>query len=230
MLEEALQSSISAIQAHPFLDRCRKGTITRKELHAFIAQHGLYGTNFTRYLCALMSNLPDNSQVKKLAWNLFEELGFEDASTVPHSVIYQNMMKRLGVPREGVLPYPETQMLISTMWKHCRNPDPTFGLGALYLGAEALVPTMYSDIIAGLRSCGIAEGDLEFFTIHVACDDGHADTMREMMVDYTLADPSIMYNVIGAGRDMVEARLKFFTGIIERNRPVEEIHEAAQPA
>ena len=45
--------------AHPFLIRCELGQISMGELRNFLIQHGKYSRYFTRYLCALISNLTE---------------------------------------------------------------------------------------------------------------------------------------------------------------------------
>lgn len=216
LFEEAKKKAIAEIKNHSFLRRCRNGKISLNELKGFVVQQGMYSAHFTRYLCALMSNLPSNNEIFELAENLFEELGFGDKSSTPHSVIYKNMMKKIGVSPDGVQAYPETQHLIDTMLAHCRNPNPAYGLGALCLGAEALVPSMYADLIAGFESCGVPEQDLEFFSIHVACDDGHAETIRDIMINLSFNDERQEKVIIDAGQALVKARLDFFSGIEKR--------------
>lgn len=48
---------VERLRQHPFIQRCRNGTVTSRELHVFLAQHGKYSAYFTRYLCALIANL-----------------------------------------------------------------------------------------------------------------------------------------------------------------------------
>lgn len=220
LFEEASMQSIKRIQDHSFLKRCRNGTITIGELNDFVVQQGKYSAHFTRYLCALMSNLPSNHEILELAENLFEECGFEDKHSIPHSVIYKTMMEKMGVSLASAPNYPETENLINTMLEHCKNPNPAYGLGALCLGAEALVPTMYGDLITGFKSCGVPLSDLEFFSIHVECDDGHADTIRDIMVNLSRQDERQAKIIIEAGEALVDARLRFFSGIEERHGQV----------
>lgn len=217
LFEEAKENSIRKVQEHSFLRRCRDGTITLDELKNFVVQQGKYSAHFTRYLCALMSNLPTNADILELAENLFEELGFEDKSSIPHSIIYKNMMEKMGVSLDSAPMYPETEQLIETMLSHCKNPNPAYGLGALCLGAEALVPVIYSDLITGFKACGVPDEQLEFFSIHVECDDGHAETIRDIMVEISRKDEKQAKLIIDAGAALVSARLEFFSGIEKRH-------------
>lgn len=213
VLETTKENLIHRVRAHPFLERCRNGTITLNELKEFLVQQGLYSAYFTRYLCALMSNLPSSDAVLKLAENLFEELGLDGGDSTPHHIIYRSMLERFGLSIKGVEPTPSTKKLIETMLHHCKNPNPSYGLGAICLGAEALVPSLYADIITGFTSCGIAAKDIDFFRVHVECDDGHAETLRDMMVDVADNDTNQVGIMLQTGRALADARFDFFSGI-----------------
>jgi|GEM_PF-7063756 len=145
-----------------FLSRCRNGQITRNELHTFVRQHQLYSRHFTRYLAALLCNMENDHDRQSLIINLFDEMGLGDAGSVPHSVLYRNMMYKMGVPLDDN-PLPTTAKLIDAMFDCCRNPNLLVGLGALCLGAEGIVPAVYSMIINGFLSIGESTENLEFF-------------------------------------------------------------------
>jgi pyrroloquinoline quinone (PQQ) biosynthesis protein C len=217
LFEEEKNKLIIKVQDHSFLRRCRDGSISLDELKSFVVQQGKYSAHFTRYLCALMSNLPTNADILELAENLFEECGFEDKNSIPHSIIYKNMMEKMGVSLESAPLYPETENLIAAMLGHCKNSNPAYGLGALCLGAEALVPIIYSDLITGFKARGVPDEHLEFFSIHVECDDGHAETIRDIMVEISCKDEQQAKIIVEAGAALVSARMEFFSGIERRH-------------
>src|SRR4051812_41215677 len=62
----------------PFLMRCRAGLVTREELNSFLIQQNYYSRHFTRYLCALLSNMNNETDRLELTENLLEEIGFGD--------------------------------------------------------------------------------------------------------------------------------------------------------
>lgn len=220
ILDATKEKLIQRIAAHPFLARCRAGAISLEELKLFLVQQGLYSAYFTRYLCAMMANLPSNHEVLELAENLFEELGFAPDSPTPHYLIYRDMLEAFSLSLDGAQATAGTQAMIDTMFELCKNNNPAYGLGALCLGAEALVPALYSDLLMGFKACGVAEKDVEFFRIHVECDDGHAETLRDIMVDLASGDQSQIEIMIAAGHALVDARLNFFSSI-------EALHQAA---
>jgi pyrroloquinoline-quinone synthase len=213
MLEETKEKLIERLHVHSFLHRCREGAVTLDELKLFLVQQGIYSGYFTRYLCALMANLPSSGHVLRLANNLCEELGLTAESTTPHSTVYRSMLGHFNLTLDGVRPLLGTRRLIDTMFDHCRDPNVARGLGALCLGAEALVPTVYSDIIAGFEACGARPATLEFFYVHVECDHGHSDTMWDIMLELARRDPDQVGLMLSAGNAMVDARLDFFNSI-----------------
>ena len=48
------------------------------------------------------------------------------------------------------------------MYMLCRQTDPANGLGALCLGAEAIVPVFYADIVEGFVQAGVPRERLGF--------------------------------------------------------------------
>jgi pyrroloquinoline quinone (PQQ) biosynthesis protein C len=217
-IEEKKNVLIRQVKNHPFLVRCRNGEVTMDELKKFLVQQGLYSRHFTRYLCALMANLPDNEDILHLSANLFEELGLEDGSETPHHVLYRNMLTSFGINLADERPTAGTHGLINSMLQHCKDHNPASGLGAICLGAEALVPEVYSDIVAGFRANGVPDEQILFFLIHIECDDGHAETIRDIMVDVAVTDEQQINHMLAAGQALVDARLRFFDDIQQAAR------------
>lgn len=205
------------ILSHPFLARCDKGQVTFDELRNFLVQHGEYSSYFTRYLCAVISQLDDGEDATRLAENLAEELGYGLDNRVPHSRIYARTLEEFGLESRSNPIHPETQFLIDTMFSLCRQSGGIAGLGALYLGAESIVPEMYTCIMKGFRAHAVPRSALKFFTIHVSCDDEHAQTMRaiieRMVADARAGEMALMRRVLSAGETAICARLRFFDGL-----------------
>ena len=217
-LEATGEDMVDRVLRHPFLAGCADGTVTLDQLRAFLVQHGKYARFFTRYLCALISQLDEGDDVLRLAENLTEELGFGPDADVrtPHARIYADMLKDFGIDLAAYPINPETQNLIDTMFMLCRQPRGTAGLGAMCLGAEGLVPALYGRIMEGFRHCGVDAKRLEFFAIHIECDDDHAATMYEILARQTEASPSCRITALNAGDIAVNARLRFFDALIAK--------------
>ena len=215
-LENASARLIDRVLEHPFMTGCANGSVTLDQLRGYLVQHGKYARFFTRYLCALMSQLDDGDDVLKIADNLTEELGCEGDTAVrtPHSRIYADMLKTFDINLDSYPMNPETQNLIDTMFMLCRQPRGIAGLGAMCLGAEALVPSVYTRIVDGFRHCGVDSRRLEFFTLHIECDDDHAETMQEILARRTESSPSDGVAALNAGEIAVSARHRFFDALM----------------
>jgi pyrroloquinoline-quinone synthase len=216
-LQSASAQLADRVLSHPFLAGCADGRITLDQLRAFLVQHGKYSRYFTRYLCALISQLDDGDDVLRLAENLAEELGFgaDDGISVPHSRIYADLLRDFDLDLDAHPINAETQNLIDTMHMLCRQPHGTAGLGAMCLGAEALVPLVYARLVEGFRHCGVDKERLEFFTLHIECDDDHAATMQQILVRQSEETPSRRIVALNAGEIAVSARLRFFDALME---------------
>jgi hypothetical protein len=59
-----------------------------------------------------------------------------------------------------------------------------WGSAWLSLGTEGIVSRMYEIMVRGMRQAGIPNEELEFFHIHIACDDEHAETLSDLMCSY----------------------------------------------
>ncbi len=198
------------IARHPFLARCRAGNARRQQLDMFLVQQYKYSVHFTRMLCALMSNLKSGDDFLLLAENLCEELGLADAAAEPHARLYAGMLADFGLDPARHETLPETQCFIDTLYMLCRNPDPAVGLGALCLGAEAIVPRLYQDIVAGFLAHDVAPERLRFFTLHIDCDDAHSETMLAQMQSLVDADSGALVKLTAAGDIALRARMRMF--------------------
>jgi pyrroloquinoline-quinone synthase len=201
-----------------FLTRCRERRATRAELHRFVVQQGFYSRYFTRYLNALMANLVEENDRHALTQNLFEEMGLGEVKTTPHSQIYRDMMKAMGVSYEGATPHEATAQLVDTMFECCRSTNPMVGLGAMCLGAEAIVPHVYSTVLEGFEGVSEPRRNLEFFFIHVSCDDDHAITMRNIIARRLQLDPRSRIDLEYGAAKAIAARVGFFRALASEQR------------
>jgi|SRR5471030_361866 len=215
-LENMAIEFTNRLLAHPFLVRCGNGTITREELDRLLIQQGKYSQYFTRYLCALISQLDDAKDVTRLAENLSEELGYDDDLRIPHSDIYSQMLKSLGLNIENEETLPETQALIDSMFMLCRQPGGVPGLAAMCLGAEAVVPALYTRILEGFHANHVDSAYLDFFTIHIECDDGHAETMFDILSNLLLTSNASHTTAMQAGEIVINARLRMFDALLNK--------------
>lgn len=201
---------IDRLEASEFLSRCRRRLTTRAEMLRFVGQQYHYARHFTRYLCALLANIVREDDRRALTENLFEEMGLGDAGGVPHAELYRRMMDVLGVAPDREAPSPATLRLVNTMLSCCKSSRHLIGLGALCLGAEAIVPRLYSTILIGFAAAGIPGTSVEFFRLHVEEDDQHALTMRRIIERELADDPRRVADVRAGAERALAARAAFF--------------------
>lgn len=204
---------LAELDDSPFLRRCREGCATRAELEIFLVQQYHYARHFTRYLCALLANLPNEADRAALTENLFEEMGLSALNSVPHSQIYREMLAALHLDPNQTVPLDETEALVRTMLQLSSDADPMRGLGALCLGAEAIVPHVYRQIMHGLLCAGFPEEHLQFFPLHITGDDEHALTMKRIIDREIAANPAARGTLLEAARESIGMRAALFTAI-----------------
>lgn len=208
---------IKKLNATEFLVRCRAGTATRKELEHYLVQQHHYSKHFTRYLCALLANIMDAEDRRELTENLFDEMGLGDSGQIAHAKIYADMLEALGLHPAENPATEETKGLSATMLRLCSSSNHILGLGALCLGAEAIVPHLYSQILHGLRSAGFAEEHLSFFPLHIEGDDEHALTMKKIIDRELKAEPKKADDLRRAAEECLEQRIRFFDSLINES-------------
>jgi pyrroloquinoline-quinone synthase len=194
-----------------FIWKCRRGVASRAELHQFVRQHHHYSKHFTRYLCALLSNISDERDRAALTHNLFDEMGMSGG--VSHAEIYRRMMQAMMPNSDGGAVLPATLALVDTMVDCCRNPRAMVGLGALCLGAEAIVPELYAAVLNGFDAAQEPRQNLEFFRIHIETDDEHALTMCEIILRELARNPCSRLDLEYGAARAIAARVAFFEAL-----------------
>ena len=203
---------IKEMDATPFLSRCRSGQVTIAELKEYLVQQYFYSRHFTRYLCALLSNMSDEEDRQALTENLVDEAGLGEVKGIPHSRIYRSMLDSFGLEPKVSKPLPETESLVKLMLLSCRDSDGAVGLGALCIGAEAIVPHLYGQIVKGFEANGFTKEQLHFFYLHMECDDEHSATMQKIILN-RFADEVSLTKLGTSAQNLIKARTLFFEAL-----------------
>ncbi len=203
---------IRTLMESPFLVRCQNNTLGRQEAETFLVQHYHYAKHFTRCLAALISNLGVEADRQKLIQNLFEEMGC-DGKTISHAQLYLKMLHTFGLRPESHPPSVPTQDFATCMLSLCAQSNALVGLGALCLGAEAIVPLLYSTILRGLLGVGYPRECLEYFALHIESDDLHAESMAEILRREVKDNPRQRVPIRNAARQALKARKVFFDAL-----------------
>ena len=166
---------------NPLLCASREGRLTIEDFQFLFGQYFAYSRSFTRYLAALMVNCEDDLLRAKLIANLWEESG----GTQPerrHSNLFRGFLREgLGLAPEYVRFEVPTLRFVSEYLDSSGSRDIPFATAFLAIGTEALVSRLYQDFVAGLKAAQVPEEQLEFFYIHIGCDDEHAETLLDIL-------------------------------------------------
>jgi quercetin dioxygenase-like cupin family protein/pyrroloquinoline quinone (PQQ) biosynthesis protein C len=194
---------------------CLRGELNRQDFIYIFSQYYLYSKNFTRYVAGIMANCDRDQFRAKLTQNLWEESGEEGG--LSHAEIFRNFLKNsLLIGDLSEIEYEDfTQEFVDIYLKNSIQADPVSGSAWLSLGTEGIVSDMYQIIVEGMRKAGFQDIELEFFQIHIDCDDEHAATLTEMMCSYQDL-PEWFETCLQATDRALTARAHFFECLYDR--------------
>jgi quercetin dioxygenase-like cupin family protein/pyrroloquinoline quinone (PQQ) biosynthesis protein C len=192
-----------------------QGAFSREDLRYVFSQYHLYTSTFTRFIAAVMANCESDLFRAQLSANLWEEGGGCEPAR-RHAEIFRGFLRSsLGVVDVGQIAYaPFTQHFVQAYLAQVQHSEPMAGAAFLSLGTEGIVARMYQIMRTGLRKAGIGDGELEFFDIHIACDDEHAVTLETMMTSYA-EQPGWFDACAAAANRALELRAEFFDHIFD---------------
>ena len=168
---------------HSLLGRMTVDPKARDDFRIFSGQHyPLVGT-FTRYLELLLFSAPSSAEKVWLAKVLVDEYG-ERSEGQDHAAHYRTFMRASGWPddrMDQVRLHPAVTSFVTDHLRWCSEEDFLVGLGAVGPGHEWAIPTMFANIIRGLRSAGYGEHEIGYFTLHVSQDEDHGAWLEEAL-------------------------------------------------
>ncbi len=171
---------------HSLLGRMEIDPKKRDDFRIFSGQHyPLVGT-FTRYLELLLLSAPSSDAKVWLAKVLVDEYG-ERSSGQDHAAHYRIFMRACGWQDDqldGIRLHPAVTGFIADHLRICIEEPFLVGLGAVGPGHEWAIPTMFHDLLRGLRAAGFAESEIEYFTLHTEQDIDHAAWLEEALARF----------------------------------------------
>jgi pyrroloquinoline quinone (PQQ) biosynthesis protein C len=186
---------------HPYLQALAEGAVPdlRWAMADFARQYYGYSKHFPRYLTTVMSRLEDPSHRTALLDNLTEEAGIygEDEYAVlaemgvqrdwieglPHPMLFRRFADALGVTaqtHEADQVVCWRELFLSTL----ASDTPAAAVGALGLGTENIVRTMYGPFVQALVRLALSPRDTVFFPLHTAIDDHHQATLEQIAASF----------------------------------------------
>lgn len=187
---------------HPYLEALGSGTLPdmRWALADFAAQYYGYSRHFPRYLTTVMSRLEDPKHQRALLENLTEESGHYEQDEldelaangiaadwivgIPHPQLFLRFANALNVvpskiDSDAVLCWREMFLAVLT------HGAPAEAVGALGLGTENIVRTIYQPFVRALGSIpGLSPRDTVFFPLHTTVDDHHQETLQAISASF----------------------------------------------
>lgn len=175
---------------HSLLARMDIDPRARADFKIFASQHyPLVGT-FTRYLELLLLSAPSSEAKIWLAKVLVDEYG-ERSEGQDHAAHYRVFMRACGWKDDeidGIRLHPAVTEFIAEHLRLCTEEPFLVGLGAVGPGHEWAIPTMFVEILKGLRKAGFAEDEIAYFTLHTVQDIDHAAWLEEALERYAITD------------------------------------------
>jgi pyrroloquinoline quinone (PQQ) biosynthesis protein C len=188
---------------HTYLQSLANGEYPdmRWALADFGRQYYGYSAHFPRYLTKTISQLTNPAHRNGLMQNLIEESGSygeEDLAElaeagidpewvvdVPHPELFKRFCDSLAVDL-GHVTQDSTEV---TCWREMfldvlGEGSPAQAVGALGIGTEGVVSTMYQNFLPALDQIEIAPRDAVFFPLHAMVDDHHQETLLEIAKDF----------------------------------------------
>jgi len=193
---------------------CQHGHLSFEDFQFIFSQYYLYSKNFTRYIAALMANSNNDYYRSRLSENLWEEGGGADPDK-RHAELFRKFLRdALSINLDDIEYLDSTHYFTREYLDFCLKSHPMSGSAFLSLGTEGIVARMYLIFVEGMHKAGIENSELEFFHIHMECDDEHAITLEQMMLSYS-DEPDWFNNCVQAMDHALSLRSRFFENLYE---------------
>lgn len=185
---------------HPYLRALATGHLpdVRWALADFGRQYYGYSRWFPRYLTATISRLESAEHRDALLENLVEESGTygeEDKRElaalgipvdwydgVPHPDLFARFARSLDVDLAEHVEVDQVVCWRELFLEVLRQGSPAEAIGALGLGTENIVSTMYQSFVHAIAAEGLSGRDTVFFPLHTAVDDEHQAVLQDIAV------------------------------------------------
>lgn len=168
----------------PMLEAVRLGSMSRAGVQRWALQASLVVREFTRFVSAIHANCPDRCGQQLLAENLWEEHG-RGVADRDHYALVKRFARSLGASDSDIdnaQPLPETTGYIDHCFEVTRNRSFVESMTALGVGVESFMPVFFGRMAEHLCSnYGLSRNDVEYFLVHVAEDEAHANRALELI-------------------------------------------------
>lgn len=179
---------------HPFFDRLERGEVTIDDLQRSCYQMMWYYNNSVRNIGLALAAHMDNAARHAIVENMIDEETEMRCGEAAHYVLALKFARAIGFDTEeiegankkGTLrPDPELEYAMESALRIGYHEEGALVIAAGMVGAEALLPDMYTRLVNGLRkSFSFTDDDLDIFIIHIEGDTEHMEEGRELVKSY----------------------------------------------
>ncbi|WDE05393.1 iron-containing redox enzyme family protein [Thalassomonas viridans] len=204
-----------AIWQNPLLKACERNELTLADYGYIISQHFYYSKGFTRLISALMVNCDDDKYRAELSHNLWEEAG-EENSEERHSNLLRKMLNNVfGINDPDQTEFKDyTVSYFDDCLRFLKNSNCIGCAAFLGWGTEGVVANIYNYLFTGLTRLGVAEEELLYLSLHMECDDEHAEVIEDIALSQCSQCHGDNNREIEAAIDMaLTLRDKYFTAL-----------------
>ncbi|MCG7534610.1 iron-containing redox enzyme family protein [Pseudoalteromonas sp. OOF1S-7] len=169
---------------NPLIVASQKGLLSVEDYGYVISQHFYYSRNFSRLLSALMVSCESDLYRAEISHNLWEEAGEEDMEN-RHSNLIRKMLKNVFLVNEpDEVDFKDyTVNYLNDCLDFLKNGKCISAAAFLGWGTEGIVPDIYSAWYNGLLELGVPDEELLYLSLHIECDDGHAEIIENIALD-----------------------------------------------
>jgi hypothetical protein len=219
---------------HPYLAALGRGALpdVRWAMADFARHYHGYSAHFPRYLATVISRLENPAHRAALLTNLTQESGIYDEDElgalagagiarewiegVPHPSLFERFREALGVRHEPGLEADQVVCWREMFLALLATSSPAEAVGALGLGTEHIVRSIYAPFAAAIGRLGdLSPRDTVFIPLHIVVDDHHEEALHAIAADFA-ARPE---GRVGLRRGMLKAlqlRSAFWDWLHER--------------
>lgn len=220
---------------HPYLLALADDALpdSRQALTDFARIYYGYTAHFPRYITAAISRLDDPAHRKALIENLTEESGRYGEEElrqleavgiardwidgVPHPELFRRFREALGVGGNDGTDDIEVVCWREMFYNTIAHGTPSEAIGALGLGTETIVSTIYAHIVQALDRLPLAPESVVFFPLHCTVDDAHHETLKRIAIDHAHSEEGRRGLHLGM-RKALQLRCGFWDYLLERAR------------
>lgn len=177
---------------HPFLTRLANGDLPDASgaIRDYAFQYSCYSREFPTYLLSLIENLESLEHRRLLLANLDEERGDPNSDRLdrlPHTELFARFQRAIGIDDA----YRSSHRFMTTVkiWRDLalqksRSDQVGVAVGAIGIGTEFVVPTIYGYLLESIeKQTDLEADDYYFFTLHATCDHEHAAVLRRITTE-----------------------------------------------